>query len=283
MDLAEIRKTAIVALFSDDLLMEDLVLKGGNALSLVYGFGSRSSIDIDLSMAKDFRDLAEAKKRLFAALRHRFQRGGYVLFDEKFVCKPSFRASELDEGWGGYEVEFKIIDQKTYRSFRGQVEKIRRNATVVSPFQKRTFNIQISKFEFCAAKTQRRLEDCTVYVYTPAMIALEKLRALCQQMPEYTLVRHKRPRARDFYDIYCIVTESAANLATDSNLELARNIFAAKKVPLSLIPKVADYREFHRQDWAGVEDSVSGELQEFDFYFNFIVQEIRRLKPLWIK
>jgi predicted nucleotidyltransferase component of viral defense system len=283
MDLAEIRKTAILGLFSDDLLMQELVLKGGNALSLVYGFGSRSSIDIDLSMAKDFRDLAEAKKRLFAALRQRFRRGGYVLFDEKFVCKPSLRASDLDEGWGGYEVEFKIIDDKTYRSFRGNVEQIRRNATVVSPFQKRTFTIQISKFEFCAAKIQRRLEDCTVYVYTPAMIALEKLRALCQQMPEYTLVRHKRPRARDFYDIYCALTESAANLATDSNLELARNIFAAKKVPLSLIPKVVDYREFHRQDWAGVEDSVSRELQEFDFYFNFVVQEIRRLEPLWIE
>jgi hypothetical protein len=35
LDLAEIRRTAITALFSDDVLTDYLVLKGGNVLDLV--------------------------------------------------------------------------------------------------------------------------------------------------------------------------------------------------------------------------------------------------------
>jgi len=283
MDLGEVRRTVIVALFSDDLLTEVLVLKGGNAVNLVYGYGCRSSIDVDLSIENDFTNLAEVKKRLFTSLRERFRRVGYVLFDEKLVCKPSSRIADKSEVWGGYEIGFKIIDEKNFNALEGDLERIRRNAAVVSPFQKRVFKIQISKFEFCAAKIPRTIGDCTVYVYTPAMIALEKLRALCQQMPEYRHVRLKRPRARDFYDVYCILTEGTVNLRTASNIELARSIFRAKEVPLNLIPKIADYREFHRQDWSGVEDSVSGELRDFDFYFDYVVQELNHLESLWVE
>ena len=46
------------------------------------------------------------------------------------------------------------------------------------------------------------LDDYTIYVYSPTMIAIEKLRAICQQMPEYALQRRPSARARDFYDIY---------------------------------------------------------------------------------
>ena len=34
----------------DDVLLEQLVLKGGNAMALVYGFGSRASLDVDMSI-----------------------------------------------------------------------------------------------------------------------------------------------------------------------------------------------------------------------------------------
>jgi Nucleotidyl transferase AbiEii toxin, Type IV TA system len=176
-----------------------------------------------------------------------------------------------------------MIDEGTLSKLKGNRDRIRRNATVVSALQKRTFRIQISKFEYCDAKTKRTFEHSTIYVYTPAMIALEKLRALCQQMPEYTPIRHKRPRARDFYDIYCILTEGTVNLGTSANLVLARNIFAAKQVPLSFISSLADHREFHRQDWPAVEDSVSGALEGFDFYFDFVLDKVGRLEALWVE
>ena len=38
------------------------------------------------------------------------------------------------------------------------------------------------------------------------MIAIEKLRATCQQMPEYGIRGAATQRARDFYDIHLIVT-----------------------------------------------------------------------------
>jgi hypothetical protein len=278
-DLTQIRKTAIAAMFSNDQLMKDFVLKGGNALNLVYQFGSRSSIDVDLSMEGDIENLDLVKLRVFSALRGRFDHLGYVLFDESFVARPRFPTGEHGEEWGGYEVQFKIIEKSHFRLLGENLERIRRNATVVSPLQKRTFKIQISKFEYCAGRVERQVDDCTIYVYTPAMLCIEKLRALCQQMPEYPL--HKRARARDFYDIHCIITEGTVNIGTDSNLELARNIFAAKRVPLNLIPRIRDYREFHRQDWGAVQDSVSGEVQAFDFYFDFVIRQLPMLKALW--
>ena len=47
-DLDRIKRLAIVAMFSDDGLMEKLVLKGGNLLDLVYGISTRASLDVDL-------------------------------------------------------------------------------------------------------------------------------------------------------------------------------------------------------------------------------------------
>jgi predicted nucleotidyltransferase component of viral defense system len=59
LDFAQIRRTAIAALFSDDVLTEYLVLKGGNALDLVYGITARTSMDLDFSMGKDFEDSSD--------------------------------------------------------------------------------------------------------------------------------------------------------------------------------------------------------------------------------
>jgi predicted nucleotidyltransferase component of viral defense system len=72
MDLRDIRRRVIVALFSDDELMEKFVLKGGNVLDIVYGVGARSSVDVDPSMPDDFSDIGRAKDRIFRALRDRF-------------------------------------------------------------------------------------------------------------------------------------------------------------------------------------------------------------------
>ncbi len=51
-DFDEIRRLTITALFSDDELYEQIVLKGGNAISLVYGYSSRGSLDLDFSISR---------------------------------------------------------------------------------------------------------------------------------------------------------------------------------------------------------------------------------------
>ena len=54
--LEKIKGAALVAMVSDDELMDILVLKGGNALNLVHKLSTRNSMDLDFSMEKDFFD-----------------------------------------------------------------------------------------------------------------------------------------------------------------------------------------------------------------------------------
>ena len=71
MDLEEIdkiRQLTLIALVSDDELMDLLVLKGANALSLIYGLKLRASIDLDFSLERDFGESD------IDALRYKFER-----------------------------------------------------------------------------------------------------------------------------------------------------------------------------------------------------------------
>ena len=101
MDFEAIRRVTITALFSDDMLMEHLVLKGGNALTLVYGISDRTSLDLDFSLETDFPDLEDARRRLFHAIRDRFDAAGYVVFDEVLEPKPRLDAEDEKPWWGG--------------------------------------------------------------------------------------------------------------------------------------------------------------------------------------
>jgi len=279
MDLADIRRLVIIAVFSDDVLFERLVLKGGNAISLVYGYGTRASLDVDFSIDGDFENLEEAARRIQSALSDRFRAAGLVLFDYDFKPRPATGGKEAR--WGGYRAQFKIIERSKYEALGADLEAVRRNAAVIGPLQKRTFVVDLSKWEFCEPKTFAQLQDYTIYVYTPAMLALEKIRAICQQMPEYQLRVEKIPRARDFYDIHVLMSEGKVDLTGPEALELTRNIFAAKHVPLELIGKLPEQREFHRPDWPSVQDTAGTDLQPFDFYFDFVLTATKNLKSLW--
>jgi len=183
MDLAQIRRLVIIALFSDDALLEQLVLKGGNAVSLVYGLGHRASLDIDVSIDGDFENVDDTKGRIFQSLRRHFGSVGWGVFDERFDRRPAESGNEQSK-WGGYFAEFKLIEKKRYEELGGGLEDLRLNAIVIGPSQQRIFRVELSKHEFCAGKTDVEMDDYAVYVYTPEMIAIEKLRAICQQMPE---------------------------------------------------------------------------------------------------
>lgn len=58
--------------------MDRLVLKKGNALSLVHKLGLRSSVDVDFSIADDFEDLPDTERQIFKALEDRFYSDAYV-------------------------------------------------------------------------------------------------------------------------------------------------------------------------------------------------------------
>lgn len=280
MDLKDIRRLVIVALFSDDELMEKLVLKGGNALDVIYNIGTRSSVDIDLSIPDDFTNPEDAQRRIFRALENRFATSGFICFDLTFVSRPSILREGKSPRWGGYQIEFKIIDKAMFEKHRDDLNKLRRNAAFVTPDMHRKFKIDISKYEFCEPKQETELDDFTIYVYSLPMMAIEKLRAICQQMPEYELRPYAKPRARDFYDIHTIINAGNIDVAAPENIELVKHIFEAKEVPLYLLEKIKETRDFHSADWEAVKQSTSGEIEEFGFYFDFVVREVSKLKAV---
>ena len=98
------------------------------------------------------------------------------------------------------------------------------------------------------------------------MIALEKLRAICQQMPAYAPNWTPSARARDFFDIYQIHAITGFRIGSPGNKNVLRHIFAAKEVPLEFLQLIAAQREFHRPDWDCVRLSINNDnLKEFDF------------------
>jgi hypothetical protein len=274
MDLLEVRKLILVAVASDDELVELLVLKGGNALELIHKIGARASLDLDFSLAGDFDDPESIRVRLFRALRDRFDSVGLVVFDEKFYRRPPGSAGAV---WGGYVAEFKLIERRRHGELGGDIDAMRREAHVSGAAQERIFSIQISKFEYCEGKMEAEVEAYTCYVYTPAMIAVEKLRAICQQMSEYPKRKNPAARARDLYDIEAIVTQGGVNLTLPESLTLIQEMFAIKEVPVDLLSHIPSYREFHRPDWPAVQNAVRVRLQDFDYYFEFVAAEARRI------
>jgi predicted nucleotidyltransferase component of viral defense system len=101
--IQEIKRLVIIALASDDQLMETLVLKGGNAIELLQqGSGklSRASYDLDFSMADDFDDeLEEIKGRIEKTITQTFAENGLVVIDFKFASKSS-RIGEAQRTFG---------------------------------------------------------------------------------------------------------------------------------------------------------------------------------------
>jgi hypothetical protein len=118
-DIRRIRELVIIAMFADDDLLETLVLKGGNALDIAHQMNLRASVDVDFSMSGDFDDLETIRPKIERSLSERFDAEGYQVFDYKFMPKPSKSNQELPPFWGGYQVEFKIIEQQQYSRLQG--------------------------------------------------------------------------------------------------------------------------------------------------------------------
>jgi hypothetical protein len=272
-DYEDIRRLVIVAVFADAVLFETLVVKGGNALRLVHRIGPRTSLDVDFSTPGDL-DEADTRTRMLRTLRDRFDAAGFEVFD--FLLEPRPPLPE-DPAMAGYEAAFKVIEKAKARAFGADRERMRREAAAVGPQQRRSFTIQISAHEFCGGAEELELDDFLVRAYSPTMIAVEKYRAICQQHPSYGLRAHRTARARDFFDIHSIVTSRAIDLGSETCRRLFHAVFAAKRVPLTLLRAIAEQREFHRADWPSVEQSVAGSLESFDFYFDFALARIPEL------
>ena len=286
--LEQIKRIAVTAMFADDDMFDNLVLKGGNALHLIHRLGSRYSLDLDFSMRHDWpEDVETFCRRVEKTLDKTFRQNGYVVFDVKMEEKPKAISEDMARFWGGYAVEFKLIPYAQYKEFEGDIGQLRNRA--VSIGQGKKFLIDVSRFEYTEGKLQVELDGYRIFVYSLEMIVCEKLRAICQQMPEYSsVIRRGRAggaRARDFVDIHVLETELALDLTSEQTWETLAGMFDVKKVPLSLLGKIGEFREFHRADFPAVQATVDPgtKLEDFDFYFDFVLALVAKLEPLWNK
>jgi len=286
-DLEWLRRQFVIALACDDELFELLILKGGNALALVHEIGLRASLDLDYSLAAEPQDDQALGRRLESALKHSLGHSSLTVFDWNFSARPAKPADGQDPLWGGYLAEFKVIETKLWAKLGGDLDKARNCAWNITPAggAPRKFRLELSRNERCEGAGTKEVGDgVTVRIYTPAMIAAEKLRSLCQQMQQYTHSSKRKARGRDFYDIHAVIIEASVNLASDSNLELIRQVFAAKRVPLGLLELIETELPFHEGEWDSVRDSIPAESpSDFKFYSDFVLAEVRKLEPLWIE
>jgi len=284
----KIKRLTVVAMFSDDELEEDLVLKGGNAMDLVHHLSSRASMDLDFSMKHDFPGgVEDFKLRVERALHKTFKPEGYAVFDVKMQERPDAISDDMRDFWGGYAIEFKITTEALYEANKGDIVKLRNSA--INLGQGTKFLIDISRFEYTDGKLETEFDGYRIYVYTPEMIVCEKLRAICQQLPEYgPIIKRSYPskgRARDFLDITILMEGRDIDLTSASNLELISEMFKAKRVPMNFLSMVESQRDLHRADFASVQATVKPDmkLKGFDDYFDNVLVLIEKLKPLWNK
>jgi hypothetical protein len=62
---------------------------------------------------------------------------------------------------------------------------------------------------------------------------------------------------------------------------LVSSAFKAKEVPVELISLIGEQREYHRPDWPAVRDAVAGTVEGFDYYFDFLIEQLEKLEPVW--
>lgn len=285
--LTELKRQIITSLFSDDELLEHLVLKGGNAVDLVHGVAQRASLDLDFSLASDFPYELEIMESRFRALLERgLGEVGYVVIDLKLAPRPGSIAPDLKDFWGGYALEFKLVTETDFEQLKNDPRSLRMAAQDIGPNHRKLFKVDFSKHEFCEGKQTDNIQGFRIWVYTPTMIVCEKLRAICQQMPEYKKTIRSlqaRPRARDFFDIFALIEGSDVVLESTQAEELLRGMFSAKRVPLGLLAQIDEHREFHRSDFEAVKATVKPgiDLKRFDFYVDYVVNQVARLEALW--
>lgn len=279
--IEKIKVLTLRALVSNERLMYGLVLKGGNALQLVYEMTDRASLDIDFSIDGDFTpdEFAFLKANLEVILNEEFNKSRLYVFDVEFIEKP--KNSQVVE-WKGYQLMFKIVDIDKWNPDPAQLDAVRRSAYKIYDNNSTKFVVEISSYEYTGPKKRVDLDGAIFYVYTPEMIVFEKIRALCQSMPEYQQIvstARTKGRARDFYDIWNLCRNFDIDFSSQENKSMLENIFAAKRVPVDFLEKMEINKDIQSHNWTSVEDTIPVEHNKgFDFFFDFVNEKIKILR-----
>lgn len=295
MEQSEITLTVIKSMFSNDEIINQLTLKGGNALQILDE-SSRYTTDIDFSIP-EILDENKFSGIFEKSLESGFSERGYQVFGYHFLHTPhgkDFIITDTKSGddilWGGYKITFFIIDIKKYQeiidndnfSKAAKDTKLQNNSEKINYKNGSTkISIDISAGEFTEPRSVKIIDGYSIYIYTTIMIIYEKARASAQQLPEYTYANEKT-RSRDLYDILRLLqnNQDLKNQVLDpNNIYILCKMFKLKDVDLSLLNHIRDYEKNLRRDY---EDKVVPQLEpndivDFDFLFSEIIDLFEKM------
>lgn len=278
------RLLTVQAIFSNDTLMEALTLKGGNAMQLL-DITDRASQDLDFSIKQGIKLSEEVEGKMFKdSLERIFEENNLVVIDYKFTNKPKKSKSILPPFWGGYAIEFKVVKTEIYNQYKGTPQRLSTMSEAIDGDKKR-IEIDISLEEYTEPRITMDLDEYTIYLYSPLMIIYEKIRALCQQLPNYPLSSTEKVRARDLYDIYIAIMKSPEQALRDEvldskNVYILEKMFKTKNVDIELLKEIEGYHNELLQDYNDrvlAQISASAEKPEFEFLFSYNLEIIHEL------
>lgn len=276
MKIEDVIDESVLAVFQDPFLSRSLVLKGGTALRMLDHERNRLSIDADFSVAGIIREESAYFSRIERALKRRFKPLGYGLLDFRYTPRPKQKKPEMPDWWRGWRCEFKLI-AKEFLDL--SLEAQRRHAHMPEGSNSTVMLLEISEHEYCGAERKKTIHGIVIHGYTRELLAMEKLRAICQQHPDYKF-RSSKNRARDFYDIYILCSSMDEIFLRRCRKHLPL-VFSAKDVPLSLLKSLwaEDFVSVQRSGFSQVVDSTKGPLRDFDIYLEHLRYLVMQIYP----
>lgn len=274
MRIDEVLTHTIVGIYRATSTAHTLYLKGGSAMRLFDNLTSRISIDADFSIVRSITDKNKFFNSIKSAVGAQFRKSKYDIIDFKWVRRPKRKSADCPDWWGGWSCEFKLV---SFRHRGKDFSMKRRNALVPEGANSPKIIVEISEHEYCGKKRTKMIQGVKVLGYSRELLVLEKLRAICQQHPEYSF-RSSKNRARDFYDIYELTSQAGGEFA-DSCSQHIEKVFAAKEVPLGFLSALWDesFIDEQRRGFDEVKDTVSSRIHDFNVYLEhlrFLVKEI---------
>ncbi len=235
---------------------------------------SRLSIDADFSVHTDIDNENKFFQELKSSVVARFRKEKLDIIDFEWSRKPGKKRAGFPDWWGGWLCEFKLVSFK----HRGKGKEAKtRNALIPDGANSSKVTVEISKHEFCGKKRTKTIQGVKIFGYSRELLVLEKIRAICQQHPDY-VYRSSKNRARDFYDIYELTANADEGFISKCSSQI-ENVFLAKEVPLKIMDSLwkDDFIDEQRSGFNEVKDTVTGELHDFAVYvehLRFFVKDI---------
>lgn len=278
MTIEEVITEAIVALYRSPAVSDLLLLKGGSAMRLFDGLDSRISIDVDFSIENSI----DANHKVFAEMQNHlsetFASHGYEVLDFRAQKRPRRRRPGFPESWGGWACEFKLVN---LRHKDHSIETKRRNALIPDGANSPRIALDLSEHEYCGKRRTKTMRGVRVHAYSREMLVLEKLRAICQEHPDYPFRQEGRNRARDYFDIHELTVETDDEFIQRCK-RFIRRVFESKQVPMWVLGEFWNdsWVDSHRRGFDQVKDTVRGHVHDFDVYLEHLRFFVREICPV---